>query len=134
MVLRSGTRFSETTTLNAVSSNLVAAGQKLGAGPDSLRRDISDGGRRLALAELGARGEYLVEPVGTQGLADPVRQFVFAAPQHRPGPQPGPPSQAVGRPSGKRRALGVALGQGQPGERDKAQRDVAADPDGQAQV
>ena len=80
----------------------------------------SDGSRRLALAEPRSGGEHPVEPVGTQCVAKLGRQLGFAAPQHWPGPQPGPLSQAVDRPDGQRRALGVALGQGQPGERDQA--------------
>jgi len=65
---------------------------------------VPDGGHHLLLAEPGPGGECPAEVVVvSQHLADLGCQLGFAAPQYRPGVQPGPAAingDAVGPPDG----------------------------------
>ena len=60
----------------------------------------------LLLAEPGACGGCLAEPVRVLCLADLGDQFGLALPKHRPHPEAGPLSQGPGRASQKRGPLG----------------------------
>jgi hypothetical protein len=68
------------------SGRLVAAGAP-----------VADGGHRLLLAEPGASGGKLVEPVHAPCLADLGDQIGFLSPQQWPGVQADPPAQAEAR-------------------------------------
>jgi hypothetical protein len=70
------------------SGRLVAAGAP-----------VADGGHRLLLAEPGASGGKLVEPVHAPCLADLGDQIGFLSPQQWPGVQADPPAQALDCPA-----------------------------------
>ena len=57
---------------------------------------VPDYGHRLALAEPGAGRERLIEPVRAQLLPEPSYQLGLRGPEHRPGPQADPLTQAIG--------------------------------------
>jgi hypothetical protein len=63
----------------------------------------------LVLAEPGASGVHLAEPVRAQRLADLGHQLGPLSPQQRPGPQADPLTQPFGCPGQRRRLLGVTL-------------------------
>jgi len=59
--------------------------------------------------------------VRAERLADMGHQPGLRLPQHRPHPHASPLAQAISRPRQQRRPLGVALREGQPGERVQTQ-------------
>jgi hypothetical protein len=75
----------------------------------------------LPAVEPRTGGEHLVEPVCPQCLADLDDQLSLSSPQQRPGLQPDPSAQALGRPCQQRRLLGVTLRESQPGKRGQGQ-------------
>jgi hypothetical protein len=70
---------------------------------------VSDHRYRLLLAKPGTDGERLIEPGGTQPVADLGHQFGFHLPQVRPGRQSDPAAQALGRAFQPRCPLRIAV-------------------------
>jgi len=95
---------------------------------------VPDDGYRLPLAELGAGGVRLVEPVCAQPLAGLGNQLGLALAQRRPHPQAGPLPQAFGRALQPRRLFRVVLRERQPGVRGQACGHAGRAAGGQAQV
>jgi hypothetical protein len=81
------------TTDEAPGGGAAAAAGRRGAGA----APVTDGGHGLLLAEPGASGERLVEPVGIQCLTDLGDQLGFVSAQQRPACRPPVVAEVLGQ-------------------------------------